>query len=107
MANFAAYVNAGYDAVKAVYPEAKVIVHLDKGNNLGYYTWLFDGLKQNGAKWDVIGMSLILIGLPTRPGSRYPMLCLDNIKSLSGNTTAMSSSQRLVWGGILRMQLHS
>ena len=38
MANFAAYINAGYDAVKAVYPEAKVIVHLDKGNNLGI-TW--------------------------------------------------------------------
>ena len=58
MANFAAYINAGYDAVKAVYPEAKVIVHLDKGNNLSQYTWMFDGLKAAGAKWDVIGMSL-------------------------------------------------
>ena len=56
-ANFAAYINAGYDAVKAVYPQAKVIVHVDEGNNLGQYTWMFDGLKKNG-KWDVIGMSL-------------------------------------------------
>ena len=57
-ANFAAYVNAGYDAVKAVYPQAKVIVHVDEGNNLGRYTWLFGELKKNGGKWDVIGMSL-------------------------------------------------
>ena len=57
-ANFAAYVNAGYDAVKEVYPQAKVIVHVDEGNNLGRYTWLFGELKKKGGKWDVIGMSL-------------------------------------------------
>lgn len=57
-ANFAAYINAGYDAVKAVYPQAKVVVHVDEGNNLSRYTWLFDELKNHGGKWDVIGMSL-------------------------------------------------
>ena len=57
-ANFAAYINAGYDAVKAVYPQAKVIVHVDEGHNLGRYTWLFGELKKKGGKWDVIGMSL-------------------------------------------------
>lgn len=55
---FAALVTAGYDAVKAVYPDAKVIVHIDKGNQIAYYTYLFDILKANGAKWDIIGMSL-------------------------------------------------
>ena len=49
-ANFAAYVNAGYDAVKAVYPQAKVIVHVDEGNNLGRYTWLFGELKKKGVR---------------------------------------------------------
>ena len=57
-ANFAAYINAGYDAVKAVYPQAKVVVHVDEGNNLSRYTWIFDELKNHGGKWDVIGMSL-------------------------------------------------
>ncbi len=56
--SFAQLINAGYDAVKSVYPKAQVIIHVDKGNMLGRFTWLFDGLKANGAKWDVIGMSL-------------------------------------------------
>lgn len=56
--NFAELVNSGYNAVKSVYSDAKVIVHLDSGDNLSKYTWMFDGLKSAGAKWDVIGMSL-------------------------------------------------
>ena len=57
-ANFAQLVQSGYEAVKAVYPDAQVIIHLDKGNILKYYTDMFDGLESNGAKWDIIGMSL-------------------------------------------------
>lgn len=56
--NFAELVNAGYDAVKAVYPKAQVIVHVDKGNSIGYYTGLFDALENAGGRWDIIGMSL-------------------------------------------------
>lgn len=58
MANYATLTNVGYDAVKSVFPDCKVIVHLQKGEENGLYRWLFDGLKANGAKWDVIGMSL-------------------------------------------------
>lgn len=58
MANFAQLVNAGYDAVKGVFPTAKVIVHVSNGNDNTLFRWLFDGLKNNSAKWDVIGMSL-------------------------------------------------
>lgn len=58
MANFAQFVNAGYDAVKSVFPSAKVIVHISNGWNNTLFRWLFDGLKSNGGKWDVIGMSL-------------------------------------------------
>ena len=58
MKNYAALNNAGYDAVKAIFPDTKVIVHLQDGNNNSLYRWLFDGLKSNGGKWDVIGMSL-------------------------------------------------
>ena len=57
-ANFAQLVQSGYEAVKAVYPDAQVIIHLDKGNILKYYTDMFNGLESNGAKWDIIGMSL-------------------------------------------------
>ncbi len=58
MANYAQLTAAGYEAVKSVYPEAKVIVHLDRGDEPNHFIWLFDGLKQHGGKWDVIGMSL-------------------------------------------------
>jgi arabinogalactan endo-1,4-beta-galactosidase len=58
MANFAQLVNAGYDAVKAVNASTKVIVHISNGNDNSLFRWIFDGLKNNGAKWDVIGMSL-------------------------------------------------
>ena len=58
MNNFAQLVNAGYDAVKQVFPTSKVIVHVSNGHDNSLFRWLFDGLKNNGGKWDVIGMSL-------------------------------------------------
>ncbi len=58
MNNFTQLVNAGYDAVKSVFPQAKVIVHISSGNDNNLFRWIFDGLKNNNGKWDVIGMSL-------------------------------------------------
>lgn len=56
--NFAGLVNAGYDAVKKVMPEAKVIVHIDKGNDLWRYDHILGILNTNGGKYDMVGMSL-------------------------------------------------
>lgn len=56
--NFAELVNAGYDAVKAVFADAKVVVHLDSGDNIWYYNNVFDNLKTHGGRYDMIGMSL-------------------------------------------------
>jgi arabinogalactan endo-1,4-beta-galactosidase len=79
MAQYAALNNAGYNAVKNVFPDAKVIVHLQSGNDNNLYRWLFDGLKKNGGKWDVIGMSLY-------PGATtwldYNNDCIANIKDM-------------------------
>lgn len=58
MNNFAQLVNAGYNAVKAVDTSIKVIVHISNGNDNSLFRWIFDGLKNNGAQWDIIGMSL-------------------------------------------------
>ncbi|HYH16701.1 MAG TPA: glycosyl hydrolase 53 family protein [Flavisolibacter sp.] len=58
MASFAQLVTAGYDAVKAISNTSKVIVHLSNGYDNALYRWMFDGLLANGAKWDVIGLSL-------------------------------------------------
>ncbi|MBQ7811345.1 MAG: glycosyl hydrolase 53 family protein [Bacteroidales bacterium] len=56
--NYTALTNSGYDAVKSVYPDAKVIVHLDGGHDNSLYTRLFSVLKANGGRYDMIGMSL-------------------------------------------------
>ena len=56
--NYTALTNAGYDAVKSIYPDAKVIVHLDGGHDNSLYTRIFSVLKANGGKYDMIGMSL-------------------------------------------------
>ncbi|MFT3753825.1 MAG: glycosyl hydrolase 53 family protein [Paludibacter sp.] len=50
-------INKGYDAIKAVSPTSKVILHIDQGNDNARFRWWFDNAKANGAKYDVIGMS--------------------------------------------------
>lgn len=58
MNNFAQLINAGYNAVKSVDTSIKVIVHISNGYDNNLFRWIFDGLKNNGAQWDIIGMSL-------------------------------------------------
>ena len=58
MNNFAQLVNAGYTAVKGIDASIKVIVHVSNGWDNSLFRWIFDGLKNNGAQWDIIGMSL-------------------------------------------------
>ena len=58
MAAFAQLVDQGYAAVKAVSPASKVIVHFAQGQNNGAFRYFFDGLQANGARWDVMGLSL-------------------------------------------------
>lgn len=58
MAQYAALTQAGYDAVKAVYPKAQVIVHIDQARDPRRYDFIFDGLRANGTKWDIIGVSI-------------------------------------------------
>lgn len=54
---FAKFVLNGYNAVKAVDSTMQVIVHLPDGHDNSLYRSIFDGLKKNGAKWDIIGLS--------------------------------------------------
>lgn len=56
--HFVEYFNAGREAVKAVYPDAKVILHIDNGWKLATLTWFYDLMKTNNLEYDVIGLSL-------------------------------------------------
>ena len=55
---YVALSNAGYDAVKEVYPHAIVITHLDDGYNRFLYNYVFNAMRRLGGKFDVIGMSV-------------------------------------------------
>ncbi len=79
MANFAALVSSGYNAVKSVSSSTPVIVHLSNGYDNNLFRWMFDGLKANGAKWDIIGMSLYP---STTNWQTYDSQCLDNMNDM-------------------------
>lgn len=79
MANFAALVKAGYQAVKSISNTTKVIVHVSNGYDNAHFQWLFDGLKNNGAQWDIIGMSLYP---STTNYTTLDTQCLANINAM-------------------------
>lgn len=66
---FCALVNAGYDSVKAVYPDALVLLHHSNAQDLGNNRWFFNLVKYGNAKYDMIGLSL------------YPSYWDDKIKA--------------------------
>lgn len=77
--NFADLINSGYSAVKELFPECLVLVHLDSGQRADLYTRMFNYLKSHNAKYDVIGMSLY-----PEPENWESVLsdCIANIESV-------------------------
>lgn len=57
-AQYAGLFQAGYNAVKQVFPDAIVMVHLDNGFDEDLYERNLGALQAGGAKWDMVGMSL-------------------------------------------------
>lgn len=49
--------NSGYEAVKYIFSDAKVIIHLDQGDDRERFIRFFDNHRDNGGKYDVIGVS--------------------------------------------------
>lgn len=86
--NLTAFINAGYDAVKSVFADAIVIVHLDNGYDSELYTWFFDELKKNGGKWDMIGMSIYpywtMLEHKEYTAEKTITDCIANIRLVSG-----------------------
>ena len=79
MANYAKFFIAGYNAVKAISPSSKVMVHISNGYDNALFRWNLDGLKANGAVWDVIGMSLYP---STANWSTLNSQCLTNMNDM-------------------------
>lgn len=79
--NYAALSNAGYDAVKSVFPAAKVIIHID--NAYQDKTWFFDKFKASGGKFDMIGLSHYPMTNPSMTWKAMNSSAILNIKSLA------------------------
>lgn len=75
--NYAALTEAGCKAVKSVYPDAKTIVHVDQGHNIGRGAAVFRALENNNVDYDIIGLSLYPNGAVERIGQ-----CVANITTL-------------------------
>ena len=58
MRQYAGLTDAGYAAVKQVFPRAEVIIHLDGGCDPKRYDFIFDGLARYKARYDMIGLSV-------------------------------------------------
>lgn len=82
MANFAALVESGYTAVKSVSTATKVIVHISNGFDNSLFEYIFDGLKANGAQWDIIGMSVYPSYNTSAGWQATDSECLSNITTL-------------------------
>ncbi|ACE85511.1 glycoside hydrolase family 53 protein [Cellvibrio japonicus] len=82
MRNYAWLTNTGYNAVKSIYSGAKVIVHLANCHDNANFRWIFDGLRNNGAQFDIIGAS----NYPTNAGGytwqNANTACLNNLNDM-------------------------
>ncbi|MDR3653152.1 MAG: arabinogalactan endo-1,4-beta-galactosidase [Paludibacter sp.] len=85
-AQLAQLINKGYEAVKAVSPTTKVILHVDQGNNKALFQNWFDNATKYGAKYDVIGMSYYPYWLDGKPDYTLSIDDLGtNLKNMAKN----------------------
>lgn len=69
------YLNSGYDAVKAVSPNTKVVTHLTHGSGVSHFAWFFKNfITECGGKTDVIGMSYYPYWTSSYDGD-----CIENV----------------------------
>ncbi|WP_373988369.1 arabinogalactan endo-beta-1,4-galactanase [Duganella sp. BuS-21] len=85
--------NQGYDAVKAVSPTSKVILHLDRGNDNAWFRTWFDNATANGARYDVIGLSYYPYWLDGRPDYT---LSIDDLANNLNDMVARYGKQVMV-----------
>jgi arabinogalactan endo-1,4-beta-galactosidase len=78
-------INKGYDAIKAVSPSSKVILHIDQGNNSNRFRTWFDNATANNVKYDIIGFSYYPYWLDGHPD--YTL----SIDDLGNNLNDMAS----------------
>ena len=86
-ARYSGYVqvsNAGYNAVKQVFPNTPVIVHIANAYSAGDYDgWFFKEFKEAGGKFDIIGLSHYPMGVSGKTWSQVNTQAVSSIKTLA------------------------
>ena len=82
MDNYARFVDSGYGAVKQVFPDAIVIVHVDNCHDNATFRWNFDGLKAHGARFDMIGVSSYPTTAKNHTWQSATAACLANLNDM-------------------------
>lgn len=84
---YAGFIRTGYDAVKEVFPNTIVIIHLDRGHNQSLYDWNLDIVLKYGGRFDMVGMSLYpywaMDGHPELNADDIITDCMANIRHVS------------------------
>jgi arabinogalactan endo-1,4-beta-galactosidase len=83
-------INQGYDAVKAVSPSSKVVLHLDRGQDNAWFRTWSDNAKANGAKYDVIGCPTIRTGWTAALTTRCP----STISAITSTTWRRATARK-------------
>ncbi len=93
--------NQGYNAIKAVFPSTKVIIHVAQPQNSGAQTML-DAYKANGGKWDLTGCSSYA-SLGNQPGVQTAVENLNNrygkgvmMCEIGGNENKAASTKTVI-----------
>lgn len=84
--DFVNFLNAGHNAVKRIYPEAKVILHVSNGHDSDLFKWFFGLMRTNKAKYDIIGMSIYPIWWENGGWCNWRQIidnCISNISTIS------------------------
>ena len=79
MSAFTQLFNSGCEAAKSIFPNTKVMFHVSNGYNAALSQWLLDGITNNQAKFDCVGLSLY--PSPTN-WQTYTSQCITNINNI-------------------------
>ncbi len=85
IANMVTFIKAGSAAARSVFSSAKIIIHIDKGDDANTSTWFAGILKDNNVDYDVFGLSLYPI-YPANTGDDWSAVvtkCVNNLKSIN------------------------
>lgn len=79
--NYTRLSNSGYDAAKAVFPEAQIIIHID--NAWEDRDWWYTKFRNNGGKFDMIGLSHYPQTNPDKTYKQMNTLCAQHTEQLA------------------------